>query len=93
MMTLRFELHLVSHAFRKDANDPQRPGIYSEHLPFYYAKYFKKNLQVKFYGVDTIKELVELIRETVVLNPKNQVLEPQLPEDMESNGIFAMLTE
>jgi len=93
MMTLRFELHLLAHSFKKDANDPQRPGIYSEHLPFYYTKYYKKTLNPKFYGVDAIKDLVEMIRDTIVVNPKSQVLEPQLPEDMESLGIFAMLTE
>merc|ERR1719382_573232 len=53
MMSLRFEIHLLTHAFRRDVNDPDRVGIHLEHLQFYYSKYFKKQLNVRFYGVDT----------------------------------------
>merc|ERR1712207_129901 len=28
MMALRFELHLLAHAFRRDVNDQERPGIH-----------------------------------------------------------------
>lgn len=93
MMSLRYELNLLIHSFKKDVNDPDRLGIYMEHLPFYYQKYYKKALTHKFYGVETLKELLDLIRDTVVVNPKNQVLEPQLPEDLESQGLYVMLTE
>merc|ERR1740121_3406389 len=78
MMSLRFEIHL---------------GIHADHLAFYYHKYFKKQLSLQFYGVETVKELLGLIRDTVVVNRKNQVVEPQLPDDMESFGIFVMFTE
>merc|ERR1740121_1521107 len=93
MMSLRFEIHLLTHSFKRDVNDPDRIGIHADHLAFYYNKYFKKQLSTKFYGVDTVKELLELIRDTVVVNRKNQVVEPQLPDDMESLGIFVMLAE
>jgi len=93
MMSLRFEIHLLTHSFKRDVNDPDRIGIHADHLAFYYNKYFKKQLSTKFYGVETVKELLELIRDTVVVNRKNQVVEPQLPDDMESLGIFIMLTE
>jgi len=93
MMSLRFELHLLAHAFRRDVNDPDRLGMPLEHLPFYYNKYFKKALNTKFYGVEGPRELLEYVRDTVIASGKNQVLEAQLPDDMESLGIFVMLTE
>jgi len=93
MMSLRFELHLLAHAFRKEVNDPDRLGMPLEHLPFYYNKYFKKALNTKFYGVEGPRELLEYVRDTVIASGKNQVVEAQLPDDMESLGIFVMLTE
>eukprot|EP00449_Zooxanthella_nutricula_P026642 CAMPEP_0198529256 /NCGR_PEP_ID=MMETSP1462-20131121/25646_1 /TAXON_ID=1333877 /ORGANISM="Brandtodinium nutriculum, Strain RCC3387" /LENGTH=808 /DNA_ID=CAMNT_0044259097 /DNA_START=1 /DNA_END=2423 /DNA_ORIENTATION=+ len=93
MMALRFELHLLAHAFKRDVNDPDRIGIHVEHLSFYYNKYFKKALSHKFYGVETVQELLDLLRDTVVVTRKGKVVEPQLPDDMESYGVFIMLTE
>eukprot|EP00443_Scrippsiella_acuminata_P049395 CAMPEP_0115554716 /NCGR_PEP_ID=MMETSP0271-20121206/97439_1 /TAXON_ID=71861 /ORGANISM="Scrippsiella trochoidea, Strain CCMP3099" /LENGTH=830 /DNA_ID=CAMNT_0002988455 /DNA_START=96 /DNA_END=2590 /DNA_ORIENTATION=+ len=52
MLSLRFELHILAHAFRKDVNDPERMGIHLDHLAFYYNRYFKKALSPKDYGVD-----------------------------------------
>eukprot|EP00927_Polykrikos_kofoidii_P048680 TRINITY_DN42919_c0_g1_i1.p1 TRINITY_DN42919_c0_g1~~TRINITY_DN42919_c0_g1_i1.p1 ORF type:complete len:927 (+),score=183.65 TRINITY_DN42919_c0_g1_i1:88-2868(+) len=92
VMSFRFELHLLAHGFRRDVNDPDRLGIHVEHLPFYYNKYFKKQLNLKFFGVETVKELIEHVRDTATIN-KHQVLEAHLPDDLESLGIFVMLTE
>lgn len=93
MLGLRFETHLLAHAFRRDVNDPDRAGIHAEHFAFYYNKYYKKTLTTKMYGVDTIKELLDYIKDTVIISGKNQVVQPLLPDDMESLGVFAMLTE
>jgi len=92
MMQLRYELHILVHAFRRDVNDPDRVGIHVDHFLFYYNKYFKKQLNAKYYGADTVKELMELVRDTVVI-ARNQVVESQLPDDLESFNIFVMLTE
>eukprot|EP00444_Apocalathium_aciculiferum_P005405 CAMPEP_0183413718 /NCGR_PEP_ID=MMETSP0370-20130417/21890_1 /TAXON_ID=268820 /ORGANISM="Peridinium aciculiferum, Strain PAER-2" /LENGTH=1097 /DNA_ID=CAMNT_0025596963 /DNA_START=30 /DNA_END=3319 /DNA_ORIENTATION=- len=92
MMSLRFELHLLAHAFRKDVEDPDRQGIQTDHLPFYYNRYFKKNLNVKDYGVETAAELIDLVNDCVYLAPKS-VLDNRLTEDMESFAVFAKLTE
>merc|ERR1719195_1432023 len=75
MMALRFEIHLLCHAFRREANDPDRQGIHLEHLAFYYHKYYKKTLNVKSFGVEGVKELMEYIRDTVVICGKGQVVE------------------
>jgi len=93
MMGLRFEMHLLAHAFRRDVNDPDILGIRAEHLGFYYQKYFHKALNPKLFGAETVQEMLEHIRDTVVLGTKDQVLEAQIPESIESMGIFAMLTE
>merc|ERR1719203_117055 len=57
LLSLRFELHSLVHAFRRDVNDPERAGIHVDHLLFYYNKYFLKSLNAKSYGVDTYEEL------------------------------------
>lgn len=97
MLTLRFELHLLSHAFRKDANDPDRLLVPLDHLPFYYNRYFKKALSTKTYGAETVEEVARLVRDTLLVtkNPisKLRVLESQLPEELECLNIFIMLTE
>jgi len=93
MMCLRFELNLLGQAFRHDVNDPDRIGIHIDHLTFYYNKYFKKPLNAKLYGVDTVAQLLDLVRDTVVVSKKSHVLELQLSDKIESLGIFVMLTE
>jgi len=42
LLNLRFEVHLLVHAFKRDCNDPERTGMLPEHLPFYYGKYYKR---------------------------------------------------
>jgi len=93
MMTLRFEMYLLATAFTKDVDDPDRHGIPLEHLPFYYNRYFKKALNVKFFGVETAEELLDFIKDTVVVSAKKKVLQPCIPDNMDGYSIFAMLTE
>lgn len=90
LLSLRFELHLLVHAFRHDAEDPERTGIPAEHLAFYYNKYYKKMLNPKNYGVDTVDDLVELVKDTV---PMEKLIESMVSDDLESNDIFIKLTE
>jgi len=93
LMSLRYELHLMAHAFSTDSNDSDRVAVPVEHLQFYYQKYYKKVLNPKAFGVDNCEELVDLIRDTVLITGKSKVLEAQLPEDLESTNLFVMLTE
>jgi len=92
MASLRFELSLLAHSFRRDANDPERTGIHLDHLAFYYNKYYKKPLVIESYGVDAAKELIALVSDTVQVT-SSQVMESQLPQDLETFAIFAKLTE
>merc|ERR1712125_70952 len=47
LLSLRYEMHVLCHSFRRDCGDPGHPGIPEPHLGFYYAKYFKKPLNIK----------------------------------------------
>lgn len=91
LLSLRFEVHLLVHAFRKDCNDPERTGISPEHIAFYYNKYYKKGLNPKSYGVSTVEDLLALINDTVVLCGK--VVDSQLVDELDMNDIFVALTE
>jgi len=93
LMTLRFELHLLAHAFKHDVDDDERPGIPVDHLPFYYNKYYKKPLAPASYGVESLTDVVNLVHDTTRITSKTKVLDSQLDAEMESFQIFVKLTE
>ncbi|CAE7774672.1 unnamed protein product [Symbiodinium microadriaticum] len=62
LLSLRFELHLLAHAFLHDCGDPERSGIYPDHLLFYYNRYYKKGLNPKNYGVEGVEVEAEAER-------------------------------
>jgi len=69
-LTLRYELYLLAHMYAKVLDDPERPGIHESHLPFYYGKFFKKQLAPKLYGKDTFAELSVLLKETASIDER-----------------------
>merc|ERR1719148_159620 len=81
LLSLRFELHLLVHSFRHDANDAERMGIHPEHLPFYYNKYYKKGLNPKNYGVESVDDLIDMIKDTVLVGARTKVVESQLTDE------------
>jgi len=93
LLSIRFELHILVHSFRRDVSDPERVGIYKDHILFYYNKYFRKTFNLKGYGVDAYEDLVELVCDTVCFNRKTMVLEPQLSGDLDAFDLFIKLTE
>jgi len=92
LLSLRVELHLLAHSFRKDVNDDERPGITADHLSFYFNKYFRKAFIVGNYGVDSVEKLVDLVQDTVSVDDK-KVLVAELDEERESLDLFLKLTE
>jgi len=92
MMALRFELHLLTHAFSKDCNDPDRTGIHLDHLAFYYQKYYGKTLNFSTYGVKNAEELIPFVNDAITVTSKN-CIESCIPADLESNAVFAKVTE
>lgn len=91
MMNLRVELHLLAHSFSTDCDDPDRTGIHVDHLAFYYQKYFGKSFNVSHFGVKTTAELAALVDDTIVV--KDNIIHSQIPSDLESNVVFAKITE
>lgn len=81
LLTLRFELHLLLYGFRRDVDDPDRLSFLENHLNFYYNRYFKKNLNLKFFGVSSIADLMELVRDTMQIDDKTSLMAPQLECD------------
>merc|ERR1712060_93697 len=92
LLSLRFELHLLVHAFRHDLNDPERPAFHENHLSFYCNKYYHKPLNLKSYGVSKLAELFDMLPDTVKISARNSTIESQLPEDTPMEN-FVKLTE
>lgn len=90
LVGLRFELHLLLHAFRRDLDDPDRPTFSVNHLSFYYQKYYRKTLHIKNFGMEDVEGLLALVKDTVEL--KSSALEAQLSEDTPLEN-FVRLTE
>ena len=91
LLSLRFELHLLCHAFRHDLDDPDRPTFKENHLAFYFNKYYRRAMNFKSYGVESAEELVDLVKDAVEVTQLKS-LEPQLSEDSPLEN-FIRLTE
>eukprot|EP00927_Polykrikos_kofoidii_P030738 TRINITY_DN26467_c0_g1_i1.p1 TRINITY_DN26467_c0_g1~~TRINITY_DN26467_c0_g1_i1.p1 ORF type:complete len:1248 (+),score=283.84 TRINITY_DN26467_c0_g1_i1:65-3745(+) len=87
LLSLRYELHILMHAFKRDLNDPDRVGIPEAHLPFYYQKYFKKDFSLKQFRVQDLSELLELVRGVGNLT-EDKMLEPALPVDLSFDNVL-----
>ncbi|CAK0886696.1 unnamed protein product [Prorocentrum cordatum] len=86
MLSTRFELHLLLYSFKRDLNDPDRPGFAEAHLAFYYQKYYSqdslKTFSTQHYNYDSFPKFVEqLLEGTLTINEKTGFLEPLLAED------------
>merc|ERR1740130_2521005 len=79
------------HSWKKDLNDPERASFKEDHMPFYYSRYFKKQFNLKHYGVEKIDNFLELIKEAVVVKDDGY-FEAQLEEDLPFDN-FIKLTE
>jgi len=93
LLSLRVELHLLVHAFREDANDPERPGMKPELLSFYYNKYFKKQLSPAGYGVESAEELIKLVRDAIYIDTQSSIIDSMLPSELDCLDVFLKLTE
>jgi len=81
LLQIRFEFHLLINAFRKDLNDPDRPGFREDHLAYYFEKYFKKSFNLKNFGVETLADFLEMVEDSIGMAGENGMLESKLPED------------
>lgn len=93
LLSLRFELHLILHAFRRDADDADRPSFGDGHLAFYYPRYYKKAFNLKFYGMEDVKGLLEIVKDTLEIETVgDKLLKPLLDEGVALEQ-FMKLTE
>mmetsp|Transcript_109157 Transcript_109157/g.204746 ORF Transcript_109157/g.204746 Transcript_109157/m.204746 type:complete len:858 (-) Transcript_109157:335-2908(-) len=91
LMQLRFELFHLTKAFKEDTGDAERV-IHEDHLVFYYQKYYGKSLSSKPYGVDSTKDVIGIVKDTVTIEIDKKIVHTSL-EDTESFDIFVKLTE
>eukprot|EP00746_Dinoflagellata_sp_MGD_P165570 gnl/MRDRNA2_/MRDRNA2_94917_c0_seq1.p1 gnl/MRDRNA2_/MRDRNA2_94917_c0~~gnl/MRDRNA2_/MRDRNA2_94917_c0_seq1.p1 ORF type:complete len:837 (-),score=250.36 gnl/MRDRNA2_/MRDRNA2_94917_c0_seq1:64-2574(-) len=92
LLSIRFELYALVKSFAKDLNDPDIPGITEQHFGYYYQKYYKKQLSLKGYGCEGLKELAALVKDALSINDANKVLETTFGDDVEF-AQFVKLTE
>lgn len=92
LLALRFEFHLLVHAFKKDLDDPDRPGFTEAHLNFYYHKYYKKEFNLRLYKMKEFSEMVALLKDTISIDSETGFLQASLPEE-EAMDKFVRLTE
>lgn len=92
LLSARFEIHLLLHSFKKDLDDPDRPGFAEKDLAFYYSKYYKKAFTYKAFGVDTIEGFQELIQDTFSIGGERSFLEASMSDDTPLVN-FVRLTE
>jgi len=93
LFTLRYELFLLTHAFKHDVDDDQNPGIHETNLAYYYTKYFNKQFLPKHFGKESVKELMDFVKDSVKLDADNSVLATDLDTDVDTIDIFVKLTE
>jgi len=92
LLILAFELHLLAHSFKWDVNDEDRTGMHVDHVGFYYQKYFNKPFNPKAFGKDTVKDVIELVKDVVCVDGKGVVVN-RLQGEMESYQVFVKITE
>lgn len=81
LASLRFELHLLVHAFRRDVVDKERTTFTENHLAHYYKEYYKKQFSLQTYNVSKTADLVALIDDCIILDERTQTLEVHFDDD------------
>lgn len=80
LLSIRYEFHLLLHAFKKDLDDPERPSFSEDHFEFYYQKYFRKPFVLKNFSVGKLVDLADLIKDTVTIG-ENRFLRVERADD------------
>ncbi|CAE6972650.1 Hnrnpu [Symbiodinium natans] len=82
LLTLRAELHLLLHSFKKDLDDPDRPGFVEAHLAYYYQKYFKKSWNFGQYGLAKFTDLLDIMKDALTVDSTSNFLQAVQAEDV-----------
>ena len=81
LLTLRAELHLLLHSFKKDLDDPDRPGFVEAHLAYYYQKYFKKSWNFGQYGLAKFTDLLDIMKDALTVDSTSNFLQAMCTSD------------
>mmetsp|Transcript_121530 Transcript_121530/g.343817 ORF Transcript_121530/g.343817 Transcript_121530/m.343817 type:complete len:817 (-) Transcript_121530:120-2570(-) len=93
LCALRWELHLLAAAFKKDVDDPDRVSIPEAHVQYYYSKYFKKNLGWKAFGKDSLASLATMVKDTVSLEGEPIMFSTKLSDDATPEAVLKLTEE
>merc|ERR1711957_824828 len=95
LLCLRFELHTLARSFAKDVGDNERPCMPLDHVAFYYNKYFLRQLNTRAYGVNSVVEVINIVKDTVTIRDchGHSTLDSLLPPEDVTPDIFVRLTE
>jgi len=94
LLSLRVEFMLLIQGFKTDVNDEERVGIHEKNIEYYFSKYFRKNLMAQMYGKSSVAELLQLIKETVLIDETTGVLKlVDSIADMENYDMFVKFAE
>ena len=92
MMNIRWELHLLLHAFIHDLGDAKRSAMYVPHLTRYYSKYYARPISPGDYGCSNMTELLAMIGDTVIYNATTEMASCEHDVDT-THSTFVKLTE
>eukprot|EP00930_Biecheleria_cincta_P023397 TRINITY_DN16912_c0_g1_i1.p1 TRINITY_DN16912_c0_g1~~TRINITY_DN16912_c0_g1_i1.p1 ORF type:complete len:871 (-),score=228.44 TRINITY_DN16912_c0_g1_i1:111-2696(-) len=92
LLSVRYELSLLAHSFKKDLNDADRPGFQIKDLGYYYQKYYRKTWNFAQFGVKEFEDLVDLMKESVSVDSSTGHLKAEQDEDIALEH-FVKLTE
>lgn len=67
VLSWRFEMHLLCHAFPMDAADPDRQGLPEEHLKHYWELYFHHHFEPRKLGVTNLQGILNVLKEPLTL--------------------------
>ena len=92
MLELRVQLHLLVHGYKHAMNDPQRVTFHERHTESYYDTFYRKPLAIRQFGVNSLQELLNMIKDTMEILSSKSMLDPQLSDDTPFEN-FLRLTE
>eukprot|EP00928_Gymnodinium_smaydae_P099363 TRINITY_DN9457_c0_g2_i1.p1 TRINITY_DN9457_c0_g2~~TRINITY_DN9457_c0_g2_i1.p1 ORF type:complete len:797 (-),score=272.82 TRINITY_DN9457_c0_g2_i1:183-2573(-) len=81
LLSARYEAFLLTLAFKKDVDDPDRPSFSQAHYSFYYQKYFGKQFSINNFNCKTFADFVKLIKDTIAVEDGTEFVKVLLPEE------------
>jgi hypothetical protein len=98
LCSMRVELHMLVHAMARREEtagaDADSDKVTLQQLPILYRRYFRKQFNTHFFGVESARAVVELVSDAITLSGDDDtaVLEAVLPDDADA-AAFLQSTE